>query len=120
MVRLIWLGAFVGGGHQGSERPVDLLFRDLESVVRLFRITLMDAKIRNAGRGGGLILLLRFMDRASFTSLPSWRRLISIEKSSHFALLAELSDGHFLSIFRLNGRRTLPILNPVVKLFLQL
>ena len=119
MGKLIWLGAF-GGCIRDVMRPVDLLFRDLESVVRLFRITLMDAKIRNAGRGGGLILLLRFMDRASFTSLPSWRRLISIEKSSHFALLAELLDGHFLSIFRLNGRRTLPILNPVVKLFLQL
>ena len=53
-----------GGGHQGSERPVDLLFRDLESVVRLYRITLMDAKIRNAGKGGGLFLIFLFMDRA--------------------------------------------------------
>ena len=34
-------------------RPVDLLFRDLESVVRLYRITLMDAKIRNVERGEG-------------------------------------------------------------------
>ena len=59
MGRLIWLGAF-GGGHQGCERPVDLLFRDLESVVRLYRITLMDAKICNAGKGGGLFLLLCF------------------------------------------------------------
>jgi hypothetical protein len=59
MGRLIWLGAFVGG-HQGSERPVDLLLRDLESVVRLYRITLMDAKIRYAGKGGGLFLLLCF------------------------------------------------------------
>ena len=98
MGRLIWLGAF-GGGHQGSERPVDLLFHDLESVVRLFRISLMDAKILNAGKGGGLFLLLRFMDRALFTSPPFWRRLISMEKSSHFALLAELLDGHFWSIF---------------------
>ena len=52
MGRLIWLGAF-GGGHQGCERPVDLLFRDLESVVRLYSITLMDAKIRNVERGEG-------------------------------------------------------------------
>lgn len=98
MGRLIWLGAF-GGGHQGCERPVDLLLRDLESVLRLYRITLMDAKIYNAGKGGGLSLLLCFMDRASFTSPPSLRRLISMEKSSHFALLAELLGGHFWFIF---------------------
>ena len=59
MGRLIWLGAF-GGGIRDVMRPVDLLFRDLESVVRLFRITLMDAKIRYAGKGGGLFLLLCF------------------------------------------------------------
>jgi hypothetical protein len=59
----------------------------------------MDAKIRNAGKGGGLFLLLCFMDPASFTSPPYWRRLISMEKSSHFALLAEILDGHFWSIF---------------------
>ena len=87
------------GGHQGIERPVNLLFRDLESVVRLFRITLMDAKIRNAGKGEGLFLLLRFIGRASFTSPTSWRRLISMEKSSHFALLAELLGGLFWFIF---------------------
>ena len=29
----------------------------------------------------------------------SWRGLISMEKSSHFAFLAELLDGHFYSIF---------------------
>jgi len=52
MGKLIWLGAF-GGCIRDVMRPVDLLFRDLESVVRLFRITLMDAKIRNVGRGEG-------------------------------------------------------------------
>ena len=87
-------------GRKGSEQSVDLFFRDLESVLWLYMITLMDAKIRNVGRGGGgLSLLLCFMDRASFTSPPSLRRLISMEKSSHFALLAELLGGHFLSIF---------------------
>ena len=64
MGRLIWLGAF-GGGYQGSERPVDLLFRDLESVVRLFRITLMDAKIRYAGKGGLFLLLCFWTGRHS-------------------------------------------------------
>jgi hypothetical protein len=59
----------------------------------------MDAKIRNAGKGGGLFLIFLFMDRASFTSPQSWRRLIAMEKSSYFALLAELLDGHFWSIF---------------------
>jgi hypothetical protein len=38
MGKLIWLGAF-GGCIRDVMRPVDLLFRDLESVVRLFRIT---------------------------------------------------------------------------------
>ena len=89
----------VRGGIRDVMRPVDLLFRDLESVVRLYSITLMDAKIRNVERGEGVFLLLRFMDRALFTSPPFWRRLISMEKSSHFALLAELLDGHFWSIF---------------------
>ena len=52
MGKLIGLGAF-GGCIRDVMRPVDLLFRDLESVVLLFRITLMDAKIRNVGRGEG-------------------------------------------------------------------
>lgn len=51
MGRLIWLVG-VRWGRKGSERPVDLLFRDLESVLWLYMITLMDAKIRNVGRGG--------------------------------------------------------------------
>ena len=54
MVRLIWLVG-VRWGRKGSERPVDLLFRDLESVLWLYMITLMDAKIRNVGRGGRAI-----------------------------------------------------------------
>jgi len=39
-------------GRKGSEQSVDLFFRDLESVLWLYMITLMDAKIRNVGRGG--------------------------------------------------------------------
>ena len=57
-------------GRKGSEQSVDLFFRDLESVVRLFRINLMYDKTRNEGKGGGLFLPLRFMDRALFTSPP--------------------------------------------------
>ena len=60
MGRLIWLVG-VRWGRKGSERPVDLFFRDLGSVVRLFRINLMYDKTRNEWEGGGLFLLLRFM-----------------------------------------------------------
>jgi hypothetical protein len=49
-----------------------------------------------------------------------WRRLISMEKSSHFTLLAEVLGGHLWSFFRENGLRTSPIPNPAVKLCLQL
>jgi hypothetical protein len=55
-------------------------------------------KTRNEGKGGG-IFTTSFYGRALFTSPPSWRGLISMEKSSHFAFLAELLDGHFYSIF---------------------